>query len=164
MTSESARRCGGRRGGPTIWDMTHRPRVTRRPPRSRESAWTLTEIMVVVLIVGILLAIAAPNFANARERSRQKACVANLKLIDTAKEQYALDNRTRDGVVVPLTLLIGRYIKGPVFHTSTTASRALEFRCPSSGNFYGPTMGAIGQPPQCPTASARTGPYAHAYP
>lgn len=132
--------------------------------RHARAAWTLVEVMIVVLIISILLAIAVPNFANARERSRQKACVANLKLIDTAKEQYALDNRTRNGVVVPLTLLIGRYIKGPVFNSSTAASRALEFRCPSSGNFYGPTMGAIGTAPECPTASARTGPYAHDYP
>lgn len=56
-------------------------------------AFTLIEIMIVVLIIGILLAIAIPNFVRARESSRQKACVSNLKQIQSAKEQWAMDNR-----------------------------------------------------------------------
>ena len=53
--------------------------------------FTLVEIMIVVLIIGILLAIAVPNFVRAREVSRAKACVANLRSITYAKEQWAIE-------------------------------------------------------------------------
>lgn len=53
--------------------------------------FTLVEIMIVVTIIGLLVAIAVPNFLQARELSRSKSCVANLRQIDTAKQQYLLD-------------------------------------------------------------------------
>jgi len=56
-----------------------------------KGGFTLVEIMIVVLIIGILLAVAVPNFLKARENSRTKSCVANLKRICTAKEQWAID-------------------------------------------------------------------------
>ena len=62
--------------------------------RSKLAAgFTLVEIMIVVLIIGILLAIAIPNFVSARESARAKACVGNLKQIDSASQQYAMDNK-----------------------------------------------------------------------
>ena len=62
--------------------------------RSKLAAgFTLVEIMIVVLIIGILLAIAIPNFVQARESARAKACVGNLKQIDSASQQYAMDNK-----------------------------------------------------------------------
>ena len=54
--------------------------------------FTLVEIMIVVLIIGILLAIAIPNFISARETSRAKSCIGNLKQIDSAKQQAIMDN------------------------------------------------------------------------
>lgn len=54
--------------------------------------FTLVEIMMVVFIIGFLLAIAVPNFLQAREISRSKTCLANLKEIDQAKHQYILDH------------------------------------------------------------------------
>jgi prepilin-type N-terminal cleavage/methylation domain-containing protein len=60
--------------------------------RRRERGFTLVEIMIVVLIIGILLAIAVPSFMNARERSRANACRANLRQIQAAKEQWAMAN------------------------------------------------------------------------
>ena len=57
----------------------------------KSAGFTLVEIMIVVLIIGILLAIAIPNFVKARETSRSKACVANLKQVDSAKQQYMMD-------------------------------------------------------------------------
>jgi prepilin-type N-terminal cleavage/methylation domain-containing protein len=61
--------------------------------KSLRHGFTLVEIMIVVLIIGILLAIAVPNFIKARESSRTKSCIANLKQIDAAKEQYMMDNK-----------------------------------------------------------------------
>ncbi|MEO0249499.1 MAG: prepilin-type N-terminal cleavage/methylation domain-containing protein, partial [candidate division WOR-3 bacterium] len=58
-----------------------------------QKGFTLVEIMIVVLIIGILLAIAVPNFIRARESSRAKSCVANLKQIESAKEQWAMDTK-----------------------------------------------------------------------
>src|SRR6476646_5575381 len=63
------------------------------PFRGSRKGFTLVEIMIVVLIIGILLAIAVPNFIKARETSRSKSCVANLKQIEAAKEQWCMDNR-----------------------------------------------------------------------
>src|SRR5579875_928487 len=64
--------------------------VRSKRPEGR-GGFTLVEIMIVVLIIGILLAIAIPNFVKARETSRARACVANLKEIDSAKQQYMMD-------------------------------------------------------------------------
>ena len=52
--------------------------------------------MIVVLIIGILLAIAIPNFISARESSRSRACIANLSQINSAKMQCILDNKLSD--------------------------------------------------------------------
>jgi prepilin-type N-terminal cleavage/methylation domain-containing protein len=98
--------------------------------------FTLVEIMIVVLIIGILLAIAVPNFIKARESSRNKACIANLKQIDSAKEQWAMDNNKANGTTVDLTTDLvgtGKYIKSAP-------------KCPASGTY---TEGAVGTDPTC---------------
>ena len=101
-----------------------------------ERGFTLIEIMIVVLIIGILLAIAVPNFVKARETSRAKACVSNLKQIDSAKEQWAMDTRAADGAVGPAMAAIA----GANLYIKATPS------CPSNGNY---TIGLIGTDPSC---------------
>jgi prepilin-type N-terminal cleavage/methylation domain-containing protein len=55
--------------------------------------FTLIEIMIVVAIIGLLAAIAIPNFVHARTNSQQNACINNLRQIDGAKQNWALDNK-----------------------------------------------------------------------
>src|SRR5438093_9754756 len=84
--------------------------------------FTLVEIMIVVLIIGILLAIAVPNFVKARETSRAKACVANLKQIEGAKEQWAMDTKAATNATPGTTDLFPTYVR------NTPA-------CPSGGTY-----------------------------
>ena len=59
----------------------------------RKSGFTLVEIMIVVCIIGLLAAIAIPNFVRARTTAQMNTCIDNLRQIDAAKQQWALETR-----------------------------------------------------------------------
>ena len=73
---------------------------------NKTSGFTLVEIMIVVAIIGLLAAIAIPNFVRARQTSQANACINNLRLIDGAKQQWALEaKKTSTSVAVEADLL-----------------------------------------------------------
>ena len=79
--------------------------------KKQNKGFTLVEIMIVVAIIALLAAIAVPSFMNARTKSMQSSCQNNLRLIDGAIQQYALDNS--NALATAMTQLVGTnaYIK-----------------------------------------------------
>lgn len=75
--------------------------------------FTLVEIMIVIAIIGLLAAIAIPNFVKARVNAQKNACVANLRMIDSTVQQWALENKKQSTDTYSLsdTTLLG-YFKG----------------------------------------------------
>ena len=61
--------------------------------QTSKKGFTLIEIMIVVAIIGLLAAIAIPNFVHARTTSQNNACINNLRQIDGAKQQWALETK-----------------------------------------------------------------------
>lgn len=100
---------------------------------TRRQAFTLVEIMIVVLIIGILMAIAVPNFIQARSTSRKNSCIANLKQIDSAKEQFAMEAKLDTGATVNWADLTPTYMKA-------------QPTCPGGGTY---TIDVVGTNPSC---------------
>jgi prepilin-type N-terminal cleavage/methylation domain-containing protein len=78
---------------------------------SRRAGFTLVEIMIVVAIIGLLASIAIPNYVRARATSQQSACINNLRLIDGAINEWALETGQASGAVVASVTTVSAYIK-----------------------------------------------------
>jgi prepilin-type N-terminal cleavage/methylation domain-containing protein len=66
----------------------------------RRGGFTLVEIMIVVAIIALLAAIAVPGFLRARKRSQASRILNDLRLIDSAVDQYAIETNKTSGSTV----------------------------------------------------------------
>ncbi len=80
--------------------------------------FTLVEIMIVVAIIALLAAIAVPNFLRARKRSQATRILEDLRIIDSAIDQYAIENNKSSGDGVVWTDVQAYLKKGSVIYNS----------------------------------------------
>jgi prepilin-type N-terminal cleavage/methylation domain-containing protein len=81
--------------------------------------FTLVEIMIVVAIIALLAAIAVPNFLRARKRSQATRILEDLRMIDSAIDQYAIENNKAGGATVSWTDVKGYLKTGSSLYNST---------------------------------------------
>ena len=80
--------------------------------------FTLVEIMIVVAIIALLAAIAVPNFLRARKRSQATRILEDLRIIDSAIDQYAIEANKSGGATVNWTDIQAYVKKGSIIYNS----------------------------------------------
>ena len=88
------------------------------------SGFTVTEIMIVVGIVALLAEVSIPSFLEARGTAQARICIANLRQIDNAKQQWALES-LRNPADVPTTVDLAEYVT-----RSSVTDHELNITCP----------------------------------
>ncbi len=75
------------------------------------AGFTLTELIIVVAIIGLLTTLAVPNFAKARDNSRLNMIYANLRTLTAAKDTWAMENNKITGTPVPDVGTLSNYFR-----------------------------------------------------
>ena len=103
------------------------------------SAFTLLELLLLFVIIGAIVAIVIPNRGGGSHTSPAKACINNLRQIDAAANQFALENHLTNGDHINFPNDLTPYIKLNEYGKIPP--------CPSSGKAY--HIGKVGEPPTC---------------
>lgn len=125
--------------------------------RMNKKGFTLVEIMIVVAIIGLLAAIAIPNFLKARTQARKNICISNLRTLYHALEEYMIDQNKSTGVTLDVSSTASDLIGDEDYIKDVP-------RCPIDNDTY-PTL-TTGEKPVCPNYSTNSSDpgYGHSLP
>jgi prepilin-type N-terminal cleavage/methylation domain-containing protein len=110
-----------------------------------KAGFTLVEIMIAIAIIGLIVAIAIPNYVRARAVAQANSCINNLRQIDAAANQFALEQHRRSGQGITYPTDLTPYIK-------LNANNEIP-NCPAGGNY---TCGTVGNAPICDLSDTTT--------
>jgi prepilin-type N-terminal cleavage/methylation domain-containing protein len=117
---------------------------------SGRAGFTLVEIMVVTTIIGLFVAIAIPNFIIARSNAQTKTCINNLRQIDSAKQQWAIEASPAPSTT-PLSTDIQPYLgRGAGSITAVVCPQD-----PAQSILTSYLIGGLGIPPTCAVVPAK---------
>ena len=97
--------------------------------------FTLVEIMIVIAILALLLAMVIPSFIKARANGQANACINNLRQIDTAVQQFAVEAKKHVGDTIVYPDDVSAYVR-------MNSSGEIP-SCPASGSYSLTTVGTV---------------------